>query len=199
VRKRDVHTVMLMQKTPADWVSSANKWPEGRMSNIAASSNEETLIPEGAVGVAPWFAAMEYYALILNRTYKVFVTDQMLCGAKVRGLVSNPSFVAPQMFDQQFWIRTQTAPLYDSFDVTSEQFLQVNSANFQMKWNEITQVEYRSGRKWGMGNVPHSGRLTLQIQSGRQRELILLGKQNGDALKGKLDHFIKARSYAAQD
>jgi hypothetical protein len=164
------------------------------MSNNAASSKEENLILEGAVGTAPWFAAMEYYALILNRTYKVFVTDQMLCGAKVRGLVSNPSVVPPEMFDQKFWVRTQAAQIYDSFDVTSEKFLQANSANFQIKWNEIAETDYLSGKKWGMGNVPHSGRLTLQLQSGHQRELILLGKQNGDALKGKIDHFIKPRS-----
>lgn len=164
------------------------------MSNNAVSSTEENLVLEGEVGTAPWFAAMEYYALILNRTYKVFVTDQMLCGAKVRGLVSNPSVVPHQMFDQKFWVGTQTAEIYDSFDVISEKFLQVNSANFQIRWNEITRTEYRSGKKWGMGNVPHSGRLTLQLQSARPRELILLGKQNGDALKEKLDHFIKARS-----
>jgi len=164
------------------------------MSKNAASSNEENLIPEGAVGTAPWFAAMEYYALILNRTYKVFVTDQMLCAAKVRGLVSSPPIVSPQMFDQEFWVRTQAAQIYDSFDVRSEKFLRVNSANFQIRWNEIAQTEYRSGKKWGMGNVPYSGRLTIQPQAGRPRELILLGKQNGDALKGKLDHLMKVRS-----
>jgi hypothetical protein len=164
------------------------------MSTDDAGSNQENPVLEAAVDAAPWFAAMEYYALILNRTYKVFVTGQMLCGAKVRGVVSNPAVVPPQMYDQEFWVGTQTAQIYDGFDVTSEKFLQVNSANFQMKWNEIAQTEYRSGKKWGMGNVPYSGRLILQLQSGRPRELILLGRQDGDALKGKLDQFFKARS-----
>jgi hypothetical protein len=38
-----------------------------------------------ATGEPIWFAAMEYHSLILNRTYKVFLTDQLLVGAAVRG------------------------------------------------------------------------------------------------------------------
>ena len=53
----------------------------------------------------------------------------------------------------------------------------------------MVQLEYLAGKKWGMGNVPHSGRLILHLRSGQQRELILLGKQNGEALKEHLDHF----------
>ena len=164
------------------------------MSNNAAPSDEGNQVPEDVARSKSWFAAMEYYALILNRTYKVFITDQMLCGAKVRGLVSNPWVVPPEMLDQEFWVRTQTAQIYDSLDVTSAEFLQVNSTNFQIRWNEIAQMEYHPGRKWGMGNVPHSGRLILQLQSGQPRELILLGKQNGGALKDNLARFMKARS-----
>src|SRR5882724_10287859 len=110
------------------------------MTKNAASSNEENLILDGTAGAAPWFAAMEYFAVILNRTYKVFMTDQMLCGAKVRGLVSSPSVVPSQMFDQEFWVRTQAAQRYDSLDVRSERFLQVNSANFQIRWSEIART-----------------------------------------------------------
>jgi hypothetical protein len=151
-------------------------------------------LEEGELGSSLWFAAMEYYALILNRTYKVFLTDQMLVGAKVRGLVISPPVVPPQMFDQEFWVRTQAAQRYGSVDVISAEFLQIHSANFQIRWNEIAQTEYRSGKKWGMGNVPHSGRLILQLRSGRRRELILLGNQNGNALKERFDHLVKVRS-----
>jgi hypothetical protein len=99
-----------------------------------------------------------------------------------------------QMFDQEFWVRTRAAQRYDSFDLTSKEFLDLHSANFQIRWNEIAQTEYRSGKKWGMGNVPYSGRLILQFRDSRRRELILLGKQNGRALKAKIDLLVKARS-----
>ena len=134
---------------------------------------------------------MEYYALIFNRTYRVFVTDHVLCGAKVRGMVSAPRTTSPQMFDPGFWTQTQSAQIYDRLDVTSETFLKVNAANFQIGWNEITAIEYRAGKKWGMGNVPHSGRLVLRLRRGGARELILLGRQNGDALKQRLDQIMK--------
>ncbi|MBR1124943.1 hypothetical protein JQ628_25705 [Bradyrhizobium lablabi] len=150
-------------------------------------------VPTGNATDDPaWFAAMEYYAFILNRTYKVFVTDQMLVGATVRGLVISPPVVSSSMLNQEFWVRTQTAKRYERIDPTSAKLLQMHSANFQVHWNDIAQTEYRAGKKWGMGNVPHSGRLVLQLRDGRQRELILLGRQNGNTLKEKFDHLVQA-------
>jgi hypothetical protein len=169
-------------------LSLSSATAESRLSNNAASTNEENPVLGGP---APCFAAMEYYALILNRTYKMFVTDRMLCGAKVRGLVANPRVVPPQMFDQAFWIRTPAAQIYDSMDVTSEKLLRANSANFQIRWDEIVRTEYLPDKKWGMGNVPYSGRLVFQTRTGRPRELILLGKQNGSALKQEFDRLVK--------
>jgi hypothetical protein len=135
---------------------------------------------------------MEYYALVLNRTYKVFVTDQMLVGATVRGLVISPPVVTSSMLNQEFWVRTQTAKRYERIDLASVKLLQMHSANFQVHWNDIAQTEYRAGRKWGMGKLPHSGRLVLQLRDGRKRELILLGRQNGNTLKEKFDHLMQA-------
>ena len=76
------------------------------MSSGASAADEEDAVLQHRAGMPAWFSAMEYYALILNRTYTVFVTDRMLCGAKVRGLVSNPYYVPPQMFTQSFWVQT---------------------------------------------------------------------------------------------
>lgn len=140
----------------------------------------------------PWFAAMTYHALILNRTYKVFLTDQMLVGAAVRGPVANPPIATSAMFQQEFWVQTRKAEQYARIDLTSEKLLRMDTANFQIRWNEIVQTEYRADRKWSMGKVPHSGRLLLRLRDDSQRELILLGKQNGNALKERLDRLIQA-------
>jgi tetratricopeptide (TPR) repeat protein len=172
------------------------RWSAARakllLSDGGVTPGTEIPVLECTPSSARWFAAMEYYALILNRTYKVFVTEHTLCGARVRGLVSNPMIVSPQMFRPDFWTQTRSAQIYDCLDVTSDTFLRVNSANFQIKWHQIAEIEYRAGMKWGMGNVPHSGRLILHLRSGKLRELVLLGEQNGNALKERLDQFVKA-------
>jgi hypothetical protein len=95
------------------------------------------------------------------------------------------------MLNQEFWVRTQTAKRYERIDLTSAKLLQMHSANFQVYWNEIAQTEYRAGKKWGMGNVPHSGRLVLRLRDGRERELILLGRQNGNTPREKFDHLVQ--------
>ena len=171
------------------WSAVQPRLPGGDGS-ITPSAEKQGI--ECAPDSAPWFAAMEYYALILNRTFKVFVTDQMLCGAKVRGVVANPAFVSPQMLSPGYWTQTLAAQNYESLDVASEIFLRMNSANFQIRWGQISEIEYRAGKKWGMGNVPHSGRLILYMRTGKLRELILLGDQNGNALRARLNQFMKA-------
>jgi tetratricopeptide (TPR) repeat protein len=157
-----------------------------RLSRRDDGSAAKRPVPEGLPGSVPWFAAMEYHALMLNRTYKVFVTDHMLCGANIRGMIASPLRVSQQMFDQTYWTQTQSARIYERVDVTSETFRQINSANFQIGWGEISEIDYLAGRKWGMGNVPHSGRLVFHLRSGKSRELILLGEQNGEALREEL-------------
>lgn len=164
------------------WTPTLSEGNTPQSSSDAAGGNSDATEDD-----PPWFAAMEYYALILNRTYKIFAMDQMLVGATVRGLVISPPVTTSSMSNQEFWARTQAAKRYERVDLTSAKFLRMHSANFQIRWNDIAATEFRAGRKWGMGNVPHSGRLVLHLRSGRKRELILLGRQNGNALKQKLN------------
>ena|ERR1700761_917842 len=170
-----------------------------RLWSLMRPGKTETLEPQhdatkigGATDQPLWFAAMEYYAVILNRTYKVFLMDRMLVGAAVRGLVANPPIATSQMLEQEFWVQTRTAEQYEHIDPTSEKLLQMHSANFQIPWKDIAKTEYRADRKWGMGNVPHAGRLILHLRDGSRRELILLGKQNGKALKEKFEYMMQA-------
>src|SRR5262249_54506490 len=109
----------------------------------------------------------------------------------VRGLVVSPLVATASMSTQEFWVGTRTAKSYERIDLASAKLLQMHSANFQVHWNDIAKIEYRA-RKRGMGNVPHSGRLVLQLRDGRTRELILLGRQNGNTLKEKFGHLTQA-------
>jgi hypothetical protein len=172
--------------------------PRIPLANGVGSTGNQRPGLQGEDGSARWFAAMEYYALILNRTYKVFVTDRMLCGGKVRGLVSNSPGVS-QMVDQAQWVQTSSAKIYDRLDVTSRDFLAWNSANFQIPWSDIARIEYRPDRKCGMGSVPHSGRLNIALRSGRTRELILLGAQDGEVLKRQLEQAASGQTVPRAD
>jgi hypothetical protein len=155
-----------------------------------AETGEVSSVPANFGASLPWFPAMQYYALILNRTYKVFIAESMLCGAKVLGLTASPMSPSSGMSEAEYWTATLPATLYERLDVTSRTFLRLIISNFQIKWRDIARIDYKPGKKWGMGNVPHSGRIVVRLKSGGSRELILLGEQNGEALKKTLDHAI---------
>jgi hypothetical protein len=142
----------------------------------------ERPFPPHAGASEPYFMAMQYYALMLNRTYKVFVTDKMLCGAKVLGLVASPPAPRTDQLDSDGWGATIAATLYERLDVTSPKFLRMNFANFQISWQDVESIKFSASPKWGMGNVPYSGRIFLRLKSGRSKELILVGQQNGPAI-----------------
>ena len=150
----------------------------------------QILVVRNAGATLPSFAAMSYYALILNRTYKVFLADTMMCGAVVNGLVASPPTGSPEFEDQRYWTNTLTATLYENLDVTSDAFRRLGWNNFQIPWTDIKSLDYDPRPKWGMGNVSHSGRLYLRLHSGRSRELILLGKQDGAGMKQTLQKFL---------
>lgn len=139
-------------------------------------------LPPHAGASEPFFLAMQYYALMLNRTYKVFVTDKMICGAKVLGLVASPPTPRTDQLDADSWEATLAATLYERLDVTSPGFLRMNFANFQISWQDVEGIEFSASPKWGMGNVPYSGRIFLRLKSGRSKELILVGQHNGPAI-----------------
>ena len=142
----------------------------------------------------PYFAAMEYYALILNRTFKVFIADKMLCAAFVRGLTASPMVSSTDENGQKYWVQTLTATLYEQLDVTSKAFKKLDFFNFQIPWRDVGRIEYDPTPKWGMGNVPHSGKIKVRLKSGRTRELILLGQQDGFALKRQIEEIMNAPS-----
>jgi hypothetical protein len=166
----------------------------GRGQSGGTNSQSPATSIRNAGATLPWFAAMSYYALMLNRTYKVFLADTMLCGAVVNGLVASPPTGSPEFEDQSYWTDTVTATLYEKLDVTSETFKRLGWNNFQIPWPDINRVDYDPRPKWGMGNVSHSGKIYLRLRSGRSRELILLGKQDGEGLKRTMQKFVAGPS-----
>jgi len=149
----------------------------------------------GASDSAPWFAAMDYGLFRLNRTYKLFVTDRLLCAAKVGGQTWS---VSPAMRNPAYWVETKSAQLYAGLDVTSQMFLRVNEANFQIDWREVAAIDYRPQKKAGLAGTPHSGSLIFRSTKGETLELVLVGDQDGDALQAELDRIRTAQRSPAE-
>ena len=134
----------------------------------------------------PWnFIAMQYYGLLLNRTYRVYVTDLYLCAAKVSGLLASPRSVSEKWYDPEFYVKQSLADQYDHIDPASPALLAQDRANFQIARHSITGIDYYP-KKWGMGAVPYSGRLVVNTSANTSHELILLGRQDAETIRSGL-------------
>lgn len=132
------------------------------------------------------FVAMQYYLGILNRTYLVFVTDSLICGAKVKGVISAPRSPDVRWKDPLFYVSPDLVSRYAGMDVRSDEFLTCCRANFRIRKSEIRDIEFSQKPKWGMATVPYSGRIFLRLKSGKSIELILLGDQDGNRISERV-------------
>lgn len=126
------------------------------------------------------FLAMEYHHLILNHSFVVFIEHDGLVGWKCAGIVSalNPRFF--ERFEQR--VSGPAAAL----GAEEREGLMKKRGSFFIPREDITSVDFTPKPKWGMGPVPHSGRLYVRTRGGRARELILLGRQDGEAVRTAL-------------
>lgn len=137
------------------------------------------------------FVAMQYYFGIMNRTYLVFVNKSLLCGAKVKGLISAPRAPDARWKDPRFYVSPKMASKYATMDLASAEFLSGCRANFRIVRSEIRDVEFSQTPKWGMATVPYSGRIFLRMKGGESIELILLGNQDGPRICARLQATLK--------
>lgn len=125
------------------------------------------------------FLAMEYYLGVLNRTFEISIDGSGLHGAIVNYLMStnNPRiFKARHTGNAYDLLSTSVIARARRHPAGSEPFLKLSRFNFSFGKGAISKISYNPKRKWGMGTVPHSGRLFVTTSDGLQRELIVLGK-----------------------
>ncbi|HYC31456.1 MAG TPA: M48 family metallopeptidase [Gemmatimonadales bacterium] len=168
--------------------------------DIGAIDLGEAVMPPGGLevrtGSRAWsFVAMEYHRVVLNRIYRVIVTEGSICGARVRGTVTSPTLSPGEAWlDPEFYPNPKLEARYRELEPGSAEFLAADPANFRYAGGEIAAVEFTPKKKWGMGNIPSSGRIILRLAGGGRRELILVGEQNGAAIR---DALAPERSEAA--
>ena len=166
----------------AEWLALCLHHDVAELDLGAAVGHEGRPAAAPAPAARPWsFIALTYYGLVLNRTYRVIVTDRMVCGARVRGLMSAPAVVTPAHDDPESYPNSKLDARYAGLDPESPEFLLADRANFQIPRESIERVELVERRKWGLGGIPSPGRIVLHCGDAR-RELILIGRPNAAAI-----------------
>jgi hypothetical protein len=142
------------------------------------------------------FVAMEYYWLILNRTFLVLITDNELIGIKVHGSIAAESSDAlvnllPLTIDGDLqnpysYISAKYIERIKDIDLKSRDFLEANDSNFRISRSDIVETTYDKSKKWGMGYYPHDGKVYVKRRDDKKREFIILGAQSGQDIKSRL-------------
>lgn len=135
------------------------------------------------------FLAMEYYLLMWNRSFEITIGSSSICGAFVRGVIGAnfPSVDAARMSNDATKL-ADPARLAQAraHEAGSQSYLALHRFNFAIPKPEVAGIRFNPRPKWGMGPVPHSGRLLVDLRHGKSREFILLGNQDGAALVGEV-------------
>jgi hypothetical protein len=146
-----------------------------------------------------YFIAMEYYALILNRTFVVMIDTNFIVGIKINGVIASkgsPDFLtgieitssALKALDMivegdlgnphHYWKYPLPEELRNE-EISSDKVLANNKSNFRIAKNEIQQTYYDPKKKWGMGEYKHDGKVYVVTKDNKRREFIVLGNQSG--------------------
>lgn len=95
---------------------------------------------------------MEYYWLILNRTFLVLITDDQLIGIKVHGLIGTdssdplvnllPLTVDGNLQNPYSYINAKYIEGIKGIDLRSHDFLEANHSNFRINKSDIVETAY---------------------------------------------------------
>ena len=142
------------------------------------------------------FIAMQYYGLILNRTFLVLITDDYLIALKVNGIVSvevnhgnpitrkitNSLAIKDDLENPYSYAKNSFLNRLADKDIYSEDILKDSSCNFRIPKSDILEVLYDKKKKWGMGSYPHDGKVFIKTNN-KKIEFIILGQQSGEKIK----------------
>jgi hypothetical protein len=126
------------------------------------------------------FVAMEFYWLILNRTFLVFVAPEGVYGWKASGPVTN----SDRRYFEPFQEMVQDPGLMR--DLPAIRKLAGLRGGFFYPRSEIVSITADDRGQWGMGGIAHTGHVQLRLVSGMTRKFILLGEVVPDAVRERM-------------
>jgi len=126
------------------------------------------------------FVGLEYYALILNRTFVVFVAPEGLYGWKAEGIVT----ASQPLYFEPYADMLQDLELMRDRDAVRK--LSNLKGGFFIPRSAIVSAEAVYKQKWGMGAIPHSGRIKVSLSSGKSREFVLLGSVDVNSIQQRI-------------
>ncbi len=126
------------------------------------------------------FVAMEYYALILNRTFVVFIAPEGLYGWKAEGIV----IACQPMYFRQYAEMLEDPKLVRDREAVRR--LSSLKGGFFIPRSDIASADAIYEPKWGMGEIPHSGRIKIRLSSGESREFVLLGSVSPESIQQRI-------------
>lgn len=144
------------------------------------------------------FVAMEYYFLILNRTFLVIKINGYLVGIQGNGLISveagagsdfltkavvSTMAVKGDLNNPYSYLKASYLKKIENVSLLAGNLTSLNNTNFIIKISDIKDVKYNPSKKWGMGYYPHDGRVTIQTFDNKKREFIILGNQSGQKIE----------------
>lgn len=141
------------------------------------------------------FIAMQYYGLILNRTFLVIKTNELLIGIKVNGIVSIESgengivneisktiAVKGDLQNKYSYIKSKFINYIQDYELLDGSIFTQDKSNFIFSRNYIKNAYHDPRKKWGMGYYPHDGKVYIETVDGRKKEFIILGNQSGQKI-----------------
>jgi len=123
------------------------------------------------------FIAMQYYGLILNRTYLILITESHIIGIVGNGLISvqgggNPltsvitgnMAIHEDLMNPLSYLKDKYLERVNDLNLLKENITKIHYANFRIKLSEITEVNYDPSKKWGMSYYPHDGKVYIKTK-----------------------------------
>lgn len=139
------------------------------------------------------FVAMEYYYLILNRTFLVIKTKGYLIGIQGNGLVSveggkdiltrqitTSMAIKGDLTNPYSYLKNKYLEKIADLNLIDGSIIEANKTNFLIETSDIKSSVYNPSKKFGMGPYPHDGRVTIETYNNIKREFIILGNQSGE-------------------
>ena len=141
------------------------------------------------------FVGMEYYNLILNRTFLLIKIEGYLVGILGNGVISVEGgkniltrevtalmAVKGDLENPDSYLKNNYLEKVYDLNLLNGSIIKSNKTNFILKLSEIKTAKYNPKKKFGMGPYPHDGRVTIETKDNKKREFIILGNQSGEKI-----------------